>query len=316
MLPTRLPAVPKVTLSRTGIVSTKIGLGTAAWPHRIPFSQTVEMLQATLDAGIRHIDCAPLYGTEAIIGQALQEIDVPNDIVIATKAGSYSDPELGIHYTGYHARQIHRSVERSLKRFGRDYLHIVHVHDVRTEHLDQVFGKGGAIEALLDLKHQGVIGAVGMGTLGLDCLQAAVDSGDVDIVQIFHTYTLLNQSAAETLFPSALAHGVSILNSAPYAGYILATGSVPGARYNYAPARENVIEATQRLEAVLSEKGVNLPTAAMAFSLRNPDISVTVPASGKPKRVAQWVAALNTPLTDDDWEEILTAAGGEYPMPI
>ena len=52
----------------------------------------------------------------------------------------------------------------------------------------------------------------------------------------------------------------------------------------------------------------------MAFSLRNPDIDVTIPASGKPRRIAQWIAAMDTPLTDKDWDEILAAAGGQYPM--
>ncbi len=309
-----LPRVPKVSLGHTGIVTTKLGLGTATWPHQISFGQTLEMLQTAVGAGIRHIDCAPLYGTESIIGQALQEIDLPDDIVIATKAGSYVDPELGIHYTGYRAGQIRRSVERSLKRFGREFLHIVHIHDVDTEHLGQVLGKGGALEALVDLKSQGVIGAIGMGTMGFDCLQAAVDSGAVDIIQVFHTYTLLNQSAASELFPSALKKNVSIFNSAPYAGYILATGATPDARYNYAPATQDVIEATRRIEAVLATKGVDLPTAALAFSLRNPDIAVTIPASGMPRHVAQWVAAMETPLTDADWEEILAAAGGQYPL--
>jgi len=36
---------------------------------------------------------------------------------------------------------------------------------------------------------------------------------------------------------------------------------------------------------------------------------VTVPASGKPKRIAQWIAAMNAPLTDDDFAEMLAAAG-------
>ena len=305
--------IPKVTLGRSGIVSTKLGLGTASWPREVPFEQVLEMLQKALDAGIRHIDTAPLYHTEAIIGQALQELDLPEDIVLATKAGSYTDIEIGVHYNAYRARNIYRSVERSLKRLGTDHIHILHVHDVRVEHLDQVFGKGGAIEAMLDLKSQGVIGAVGMGTMGLDCLQAAVESDAVDILQIFHTYTLLNRAAAERLFPAALAKGISILNSAPYAGYILATGATPDARYNYRPAPPEVVEATRRLEAVCAVKGVDLPTAALAFSLRNPDIDVTVPASGKPKRIAQWIAAMNAPLTDDDFAE-MHAAAGHHPL--
>ncbi len=309
MVPLVTTEIPKVTLGRSGIVSTKLGLGTASWPREVPFEQVLEMLQMALDAGIRHIDTAPLYHTEAIIGKALQELDLPEDIVLATKAGSYTDLEIGVHYNAYRAHNIYRSVERSLKRLGTDHIHILHVHDVRAEHLGQVFGKGGAIEAMLDLKSQGVIGAVGMGTMGLDCLQAAVDSDAVDVLQIFHTYTLLNQTAADKLFSAARAKNISILNSAPYAGYILATGATPDARYNYSPAPPAVVEATRRLEAVCAAKSVDLPAAALAFSLRNPDIDVTVPASGKPKRIAQWIAAINAPLTDDDFAEMLAAAG-------
>mgnify|MGYP001017244430 CR=1 FL=1 len=116
------------------------------------------------------------------------------------------------------------------------------------------------------------------------------------------------------LWPQARAKGVSILNSAPYAGYILATGARPDARYNYVPAGEDVIEATRRLEAACAAKGIDLATAALAFSLRNPDIDVTIPASGKPKRVGEWVAALDVTLSDEDWGEILAAAGGQYPL--
>ncbi len=314
MFSSKLGVVPRVTLGRTGIISTKIGLGTAAWPREVPYPQTLDTLKTAFDAGIRYIDTAPLYQTEEIVGRALQDLDLVDRVVIATKAGSYSDLEIGAYYQAYRAGQIRRSVERSLTRLGRDVLDIVHIHDVQTKDLNAVFGQGGALEGLMALRSEGLIRAIGMGTLGLDCLQAAVESDEVDVIQIFHTYTLLNQSAADTLFPAALAKGVSILNSAPYAGYILATGAVPDARYNYAPAGEAVIAATRRLEAVCAAKGVDLPSVALAFSLRNPDIDVTIPASGKPKRIQQWVDALSLSLTDADWDEILAAAGAQYPM--
>jgi D-threo-aldose 1-dehydrogenase len=311
---TKQTSLPTVALGRTGLVSTKIGLGTAAWPREVPYEQTLEMVRTAFEAGIRYIDTAPLYQTEEIVGRALKDLGLVDKVVIATKAGSYSDLEIGAYYKAYRAGQIRRSVERSLRRLGRDALDIVHIHDTEIEDLDAVFGQGGALEGLIALRSEGLVRAIGMGALSLKCLRAAVDSGEVDAIQIFHTYTLLNQSAADTLFPAALEKNVSILNSAPYAGYILATGAVPDARYNYAPARPSVVEATRRLEAVCAVKDVDLPTVALAFSLRNPDIDVTIPASGKPKRVQQWIDALRLPLTGDDWDEILAAAGGQHPM--
>jgi D-threo-aldose 1-dehydrogenase len=307
-----LPTMPKVILGRSGIVSTRIGLGTAAWPLNIPYEQTVHVLQIALTGGIRHIDMAPYYGTEELIGRALQEIKIPADAVLATKVGSYLDNDLWTSYNNYSARTVYQSVERSLKRLGVDHIHIIHIHNAQAQDLPQIFAKGGALAALLDLKAQGVISSIGMATLGLDCQLAAVACGEIDHIQPFHTYTLLNQTAKTELFPKARAANLSILNNAPYAGYILATGSVPGARYNYGPASPEVIDAVKRMEVLCAQKGVSLPTAAVAFSLQESDVDVTVIASGKPRHVIGWVQDLAASLTHADLAELVQAAGGPF----
>ncbi len=316
MTSSKLMEIPKVTLGQTGIITTKLGLGTAAWPRQVPYAQVINMLETCLDAGIRYIDMAPYYMSEEIIGRALQEINRPPDLTLVTKAGSYSrhDPDFGDLRQYYEADTIYRSVERSLKRLSVDSLHVVHIHNVTEQSLPQVFAQDGALAALQDLKQQGVVQAIGMGTLSLKTLQAAADSDGFDVLQIFHTYTLLNTTAKDSLFPSALGKGISILNSAPFSGYILATGATPDARYNYAPAAPEVIEATRRLEAICAQKDVSLPTAAMAFSYQAPEIDVTVVASGKAHRVQEWIQALDVPLSEHDFEEMLAAAGGPYPV--
>lgn len=307
---------PQVTLGRTGIRTSRLGLGTAAWPRQISDEQIIEMLATCFAVGIRYVDLAPVYLSEDIVGRAFQAMDLPRDLILATKAGSYSrsDPDFGALGQDFSADTIYRSVERSLKRLGMESLHIVHLHDPDERHLPQIFARDGALAALVDLKSQGVIRAVGMGTLSSKALLAAVESDAFDVLQIFHTYTLLNTTAKEELFPKALAKGISILNSAPFSGYILATGATPDARYNYAPASPEVIEATRRLEGICRAKGVDLPTAALAFSYQAPEIDVTVVASGKPERVAAWVRAFSAPLTSEDFEELLGAAGGPYPV--
>jgi D-threo-aldose 1-dehydrogenase len=312
---TQIPPVQKVILGRSGIISTRLGLGTATWPHRVSMDQTIEMLQTAFDAGVRHIDTAPLYQTEHIIGAALQHMDVPEDIVLATKAGEYSEDSLGFKGRDYSADTFYRSVERSLKRFGRDYIHILHVHDADAEQMAQVLGPQGAMSALLDLKNQGVIGAVGLGAMYLDSLKIAAESGQFDVLQIFHNYTLLNQSASVELFPFCQVKEISIFNSAPYAGYILATGAIEGARYNYRMASPEVMDAVRRMETVCEELGVDLPTAAVVFAASHPAVDVVVIASGKPERIAQWIRAMDTHLTADDFARLLAAANRQFDLP-
>jgi D-threo-aldose 1-dehydrogenase len=310
---TGLPAMPQVTLGRTGIISTRFGLGTTNWPHRRSYEEVVEVLQAAFAAGIRHIDLAPLYGTEEIIGRGLKDAAAPPDIVLATKVGSYKD-DLGIIYREYSDRTVYRSVERSLKRLQVDYLPIVLIHDCEPEDLSRIFARNGAVAALLNLKHQGVIGSIGIATYSPECLQAAIQSGDIDHIQAYHTYTLLNPAGKEEAFLAARAKNLSVLNCAPYAGWILQSGAVPEAMYNYRPAQPAVIEAVRRLEEGCAQKGISLSTAALAFSLLDPDIDVTIVSASSPERLRDRVKALAAPLTARDFEELLLAAQGPFPI--
>ena len=111
------------------------------------------------------------------------------------RPGSYLD-DLGISYQEYSAATTYASVRRSADRLRR-VLDVVHIHDVEQEDLEQIFASDGALHALVELRRQGEIRSVGMATWDLDCLLAAVDSDAFDHVQFCHSYTLLNQTAAD-----------------------------------------------------------------------------------------------------------------------
>ena len=247
-----------------------------------------------------------------MVGRALQDAGAPPDLVLSTKCCSYYD-DLGIVYRDYSDRTVYRSVERSLKRLRVDHLSAVQIHDVVEENLPQIFGKNGALEALLDLKRQGVIRSIGMATVSLECQQTAIDCGEIDHIQIYHTYTLLNTEARQKVIPAARAKNLTILNNAPYAGWILQTGVIPNAMYNYYPATPEVIEAIRRLERICARKGVTLAEAAVAFSFKSPEVDVTVIGASSPERVRERVRVFASSLTAADFDELLAAAGGPYP---
>jgi D-threo-aldose 1-dehydrogenase len=302
-----------VTLGRTGIVSTRLGLGTTNWPRQRSYEQVVEVLRAAFDAGIRHLDLAPLYGTEEIIGRALKDANAPSDLVLATKVCSYKD-DLGINYREYSDRTVYRSIEKSLKSLQVEFVKIVLIHDCEPEDLSQIFGNNGALRALLDLKDKGAIGSIGIATYSPDCLQAAIDSREFDHIQAYHSYTLLNRAGKQEAFLAARVRNVSVINCAPYAGWVLQTGAVSGAMYNYKPARADVIEAVRRLEEVCTRKGVPLSTAAMAFSLLDPEIDVTIVGASSPERLRERLRAFAAPLTATDFEEMIAAVGKSFPI--
>ncbi|XP_029414579.1 aldo-keto reductase family 1 member C1 homolog isoform X3 [Nannospalax galili] len=48
-----------------------LGFGTAI-PSEVPYSKAKEMTEIAIDAGFRHFDSAPVYGTEAHVGEAIR----------------------------------------------------------------------------------------------------------------------------------------------------------------------------------------------------------------------------------------------------
>jgi D-threo-aldose 1-dehydrogenase len=303
---------PRVTLGRSGIVSSRLGLGCAVWPHEKPYDEVVEVFRTAFAAGVRHIDAAALYGTEEVVGRALTDAGRPADMVMVTKA--CTEVEDGNYIQDFTEKRVMYSVERSLRRLQVDHIDILHIHDPRTEDIPQVFARDGALQGLLKLKSQGVVKSIGMATSSLNCLKAAIDSGDVDHIQSFHSYTLLNRESAKEVYPQARAHNLSVLNNAPYAGYILLTGPIEGAKYNYQPASPDVVEAVRRIQAVCERKGVDLATAALAFSLLDPMVDATVIGASTPAKLLERVAAFNAPLTQEDFKEMMDAAGGTFPV--
>lgn len=304
--------VPRVTLGRSGIVSSRMGLGCAYWPHHQPYDTVVEVFRTAFAAGIRHIDAAALYGTEEIVGRAIKDAQPPAGMVMVTKA--CSERENGHHIQDYTESRVMYSVERSLKRLQVDHLDVLHIHDCQPKDMPQVFAKDGALQAMLKLKSQGVIKSIGMATSSLTCLKAAIECGDIDHIQAFHSYTLLNQEAKKEVIPGAKARKLSLLNNAPYAGYILLTGSGLDARYNYRPAPPEVIAAVQRIEDVCARKGVSIGTAALAFSLLDSQVDATVIGASTPEKLLERVAVFNAPLTRQDLDEMMAAAGGTFPI--
>ena len=67
-----------------------------------------------------------------------------------------------------------------------------------------------------------------------------------------------------------------MINISPFGGNILGTGAVQGARYSYREASPEVLNAVRDMETRAEAHGLDLQTAAMAYSLACPDIDVNL----------------------------------------
>ena len=305
--PTPSPEARRV-LEPTGLAVTPLCLGCAplgdmadTFGYSVPENQALETFRAALSGPINFIDNAASYGdgeAERRLGVVLAEMGgIPDGYVVATKA----DRDL---QTGdFSGEQMRRSVERSLRILGLDRLQIVHLHDPEHSTWEQITAPDGAIQTLLDLKREGVIGYVGLAGGPADLMQRYVETGAFDLLVTHNRYTLLNRSGS-ALIDAAASRGMGVLNAAPYGSGLLAKGPDSGARYVYQDAPAQVLEQARAMDAVCRRYDVPLGAAALQFSMRDPRITSTIVGMTKPERIQQTVEWASYPIPDQLWADI------------
>jgi D-threo-aldose 1-dehydrogenase len=288
--------------------------------------KSASLIKAAWEAGVRYFDTAPSYGhglSEARCGQALRWY--PRDeFVLSTKVGrllkARKRSEINFkpwvdglpfewHFDyGYDATM--RSIEDSLQRMGLERIDIALIHEVdeytHGSSQPEVFdvAMAGAARALLRLREEGVVKAIGVGVNECSVAQAAIERVDFDCVLLAGRYTLLEQDALDSLLPACVQKRVSVIVGGGYNSGILATGAISTAKYNYAPATEPILERVRKIEQVCDEYDVPLKSAAMHFILAHPCIPTVIPGV---RNVAQLEGNLSTfraEIPGDFWSEL------------
>jgi D-threo-aldose 1-dehydrogenase len=292
----------------TGLQVTPVCVGCAplgdmreTFAYSVSEEQALATLRAVFAGPINFVDTAASYGdgeSERRIGLALREFGgVPAGVVLATKAdrdlltGDFSGP------------QMRRSVERSLHLLGLDRLPVVYLHDPEHTTFAAATAPGGAVETLVRLKEEGLIGHLGVAGGPIDMSIQYVELGVFDVVITHNRYTLLNRTAVP-LLDVAHARGLGVANAAPYGSGMLAKGPDAYPRYAYHTASPELIEKTRRLAALCKQYGVPLAAVALQFSTRDPRITSTIIGMTKPERIQQTIDLLNTPVPDDIWPQV------------
>ncbi|WP_285240778.1 aldo/keto reductase [Pseudarthrobacter sp. MEB009] len=299
------------TLGRTGLTVSTVCVGTSSLgSHPAPrgTDTAVDTILRAFAGPLNFIDTSNEYGetnSERRIGAAIAAAGgVPDGVVVATKV----DPIRGV--ADYSGARVRQSVEESLDRLGLDHLPLVYLHDPEKITFEEGTAAGGPLEALLDLRSQGVIGHLGVagGPIDLELKYLALDVFDVVISH--NRYTLVDQSAGP-LIRDAAERGVAFVNAAPFGGGMLVKGPDAEPNYCYRPASPAIIGRVRRMAALCAEYSVPLAAAALQFSTRDPRVTSTIVGMSEPDRVAEAVDLAGWDIPAEFWDRILplTAAG-------
>ena len=329
-------------LGRTGLKLSTLGFGGTGLGNMytaMSESGAIETLDAAYASGLRYFDTAPLYGhglSELRLGSGLRRF-VDAAAVVSTKVGWRLKPTFGepsgaglfehitafSRFNDYTYDGAMRSFEDSLNRLGAERVEILLIHDVdrrnQGDRLPDVFRTAmtGAYKALLSLREQGLVKAIGCGLNEWQACQQFAEAGDFDCFLLAGRYTLLEQESLKSFLPLCERRDIGVILGGPYNSGILASGAVKGAWFDYAPATDAALSKVADIEAVCARHRVPLKAAALQFPLGHRCVASVIPGTRSPAELAENLRMLDTPIPTEFWRELKTRSllDGDAPTP-
>jgi D-threo-aldose 1-dehydrogenase len=327
-----------VTRNGTELSFSTMGLGT------VPIGELYEVIDETTaiatveqayHSGIRLFDTSPHYGNgiaEARLGAGLRGAPRAG-LVVSTKIGRVMDPlgkppernkdVISPGFVGGYRHAPHfdysydgtmRSVEQSLLRTGLSRLDVVLIHDCDVWTHGQDAGRrfaeamDGAYRALDKLRSDKTVAAIGFGINEADTCVKFARAGDFDLAMMAGRYTLLDQSGVGEFMPLAVEKKMGVMLAGVFNSGILATGAVPGAKFEYGAAPPGILERVRRIEEICARRGTSIRRAAMQFPMAHPAVVSIVLGAARPGEVEANVADVEAPIPAALWSD-LKAAG-------
>ncbi|GAA2154395.1 aldo/keto reductase [Actinomadura napierensis] len=219
-------------LGRSGLLVSRLGLGTMTWGQDTDPDEAVAQLVAFAEAGGTLVDTADVYSdgdSERILGHLLREVVDRDTLVIATKAAIRPNGR----YDGSR-RHLLRALDASLDRMDLDHVDLwqLHVYDPATpleetlSALDEAVASGRA-------RYVGVSNYAGWQISKAAAWQRAWP-GRAPIVSAQLEYSLLSRDIEREVVPAALDAGAGLLPFSPLGRGVLTgkyrTGIPAGSR--------------------------------------------------------------------------------------
>ncbi len=268
-------------------------------------------LAAAFDCGINFIDTANIYGkgaAESFLGEALQG-RARDSYVLATKLFfPMTDTDSGLS-----AEQVHKQIDDSLERLNTDYVDLYQCH-----RYDPDTWLGETMHALSEVVESGKARYIGFSEWTAPQIQAAIDIEDgAPFVSSQPQYSMIWRDPEAEVIPLCRDNGIGQIVWSPLGQGVLTGkykpgGELPGNSRASNPLMnqfmdrllgDSLLTAVDSLRPIAENLGISLTQLALAWVLREPNVSSAIVGASRPEQVQENAAASGIELD----EETLTA---------
>lgn len=281
-------------------------------------AEAVRAIQAAIDESVTLIDTAPAYGlglSEELVGKAIA--GRRDRVVLATKCGLVWHTNRGRFFFEQSGKKVHRylgpesirhEIEQSLRRLNTDHVDLYQTHwQDSTTPIEDTMG------ALLDLKREGKIRAIGVSNATVEEIRRYQKLGPVDSDQ--ERYSLIDRGMEAELLPYCERQGVAVLAYSPLAHGLL-TGKVgPDRQFSGDDlrrndprySRENRARIAAALDSVLpiaERHNATLTQTVIAWTIARPGVTHALVGARNAAQAVENARAADITLSQDEFAAI------------
>lgn len=265
--------------------------------------QTIAAHRAAFEHGITSFDTAEAYGggySERILSTALKAHR--DEITILTKVGAHN----------LAPAKIVEACERSLKNLDTDHIDVYQIHWPAGTFGSDVIPIADSMAALVKLRDQGKIRAIGVSNFSGEQIDEAQKLGRIESVQ--PPYSLFWRQVERDVVPAAAAHKMSIVAYSPLAQGLLTGKFGKGHKF---PAQDNragnrlfqgetyqkALRALDLLRPIAERNNLSLTQLALGWLTARPGVFAIVGARN-PEQAIHNASAGDVALSQSDLDQI------------
>jgi len=304
-------------LGRTGTKVSSLCLGCMMFGGKTNPTDSYDIIDRALDAGINFIDTANVYSigrSEEATGEALKRNGKRHDIVLATKVhGKMGE---GVNDLGNSRRHIIEQAEQSLRRLQTDYIDLYQIHRPQPDiPIDET------LRALDDLVRSGKVRYLGTSTFAAWQLVESLWTSERLGLNRFAVeqppYNLLDRRIERELLPAARTYGFGVIPWSPLAGGLLTgkykRGEEPpeGARFADTSnplyrrrLNDRIYDVVEGLQPMAEEKGVSLSQFSLAWCMQQPGVTSPIIGPRTMEQLEDNLAATEITFSEDELRAI------------